>query len=295
MDNWDSIIKPITQDMIRGKEAVPFFVDKAEKKTNIKTMRKFHNSIKKYSYDKYANNVDWLLEIAGGRLGDLHKWINASVSNVVVTDIDREALQIGRERYDSLTSKPKTKVYELVANAKEDLKSILKTEKLAKDYNVVACQFGIHFFFENEKTLDQFIENVDNNLASKGYFIATALDGKQVFDLIEKNRMSTGQTLDLNTSGGNTVFSVKKLYNGKKFLGIGGEIAVYVESIGGVRNEYLVDFTILKNKFKKKGYKIVECTSFDKFYKGFLENNIEMTEVEKKYSFMNNLFVVQKK
>lgn len=293
IDNWDTIIKPITENMITGKETVPFFVDKAEKKTNIKAMRRFHNYIKNYSYETYANDVDWLLEIAGGRLGDLHKWINAKIKNVVVTDIDREALQIGRERYDSLTKKPKTKVFEIIADAKENIQEILKSEKLAKSFDVIACQFAIHFFFENEKILDKFISNVDDNLKKGGYFIASALDGKQVFDLIEKNRMSTGQTLDLNTNNGQTVFSFKKLFTGRKFLSLEGEIAVFVESIGGLRNEYLVDFTLLKNKFRKKGYKVIECTPFEKFYKDFSEIN-ELSDVEKIYSFMGILIIFQK-
>ena len=55
-------------------------------------MRKFHNSIKKGLYDKYANGVSNLLEIAVGKGGDLSKWNGNNIKHVVGYDIDEKSI-----------------------------------------------------------------------------------------------------------------------------------------------------------------------------------------------------------
>ena len=51
-------------------------------------------------------------------------------------------------------------------------------------FDVVSCQFSIHYFFENEDTLSTFLMNVSENLREGGKFIGTCLNGNRVFNAL---------------------------------------------------------------------------------------------------------------
>ena len=45
-----------------------------------------------------------------------------------------------------------------------------------KGFNLVSCQFSIHYFFESVIKLNMFLKNVSENLTTDGVFIGTCLD-----------------------------------------------------------------------------------------------------------------------
>ena len=49
------------------------------------------------------------------------------------------------------------------------------------------CQFSIHYFFKNQESLNNLLSNVSILLKEGGKFIATCLDGKEVFDRLRVN------------------------------------------------------------------------------------------------------------
>ena len=55
------------------------------------------------------------------------------------------------------------------------------------NFNVVCCQFGIHYFFESEKTVDNIINTLDKNLENNGYFIITFLDDQKINNLFNND------------------------------------------------------------------------------------------------------------
>ena len=83
-------------------------------------------------------------------------------------------------------------------------------------FDMVSCQFAIHYFFETEEKLKGFMANIRDNLRHGGVFITTFMDGNTVEKLIRekgKNGLVEGRKLDgkvvvwairrirLNTSG----------------------------------------------------------------------------------------------
>ena len=57
---------------------------------------------------------------------------------------------------------------------------------IGKDgFNVVSCQFAIHYFFENQETLYTFLQNVSENCREGGYFIGTSYDGRHIFNALK--------------------------------------------------------------------------------------------------------------
>jgi hypothetical protein len=58
--------------------------------------------------------------------------------------------------------------------------------------DVAACMFALHYFFENQVTLDGFIKNLSETVKIGGLFIGCCFDGDKVFNLlrgVEKGRL----------------------------------------------------------------------------------------------------------
>jgi SAM-dependent methyltransferase len=179
-------------------------------------------------------------------------------------------------------------------------------------FDVISCQFAIHYFFENETTLDNFIFNISNNLKHGGYFIGTCLDGyaiKQKLSNIKKNESIQG------TRDGRVLWNIKKLYEKNDTMKLGEQIEIFMESIGKPIKEFLVDFNLLKTKMNEKGIDVLrpeDCFKFgidksiDSFKASYLKvlsstdssqlakDIRKMSDEEKEYSFLNSWFIFRK-
>ena len=170
-------------------------------------------------------------------------------------------------------------------------------------FDVVNCQFALHYFFKDEGTLTTFCENVDNLLKDGGHFIGTCFDGVEVnkkFESGNKKRIE-------GEISGNVVWRIDKAYDTFENQKCGLAIDVFVESIGQSRREYLVDMKYFRQKFKKVNpdIELIEQYSFaSKFKEKFRvkngQNRKEVTmesqeEALRQYSGMNIGFIFKKK
>ena len=174
-----------------------------------------------------------------------------------------------------------------MGDAGKNLSSKFTKAKLrVSNFDVINCQFAMHYFMKNKVTFNNFINNVDRYLKKNGFLIATAFDGLSIFNLLKKNNYIE------YTNKNKTLFKIEKLYKNGKLNGYGKEIDVYIESIG-TNLEYLLNFDFLTDELEKRGFTLIESNTFDKFYKP--TNQINMSEVEKQFSFLYRYFVFQKK
>lgn len=174
------------------------------------------------------------------------------------------------------------------------LKTILPTNGL---FDVCSCQFALHYFFKNEKTLKAFLTNVYNTCKIGGYFIGCCFDGKKVFDL----PVSQMEILD---DDGNRIFLLKKGYTKQSFPNsaesIGLKISVFQESINSLVDEYLVNFEYLESIMELYGFFPVENTELFGSHKLFQDiyqtvQDQQLSQDEKEISFLNRIFIFQKK
>lgn len=289
--NINSVLNPVTEKMIRGKEKLPFFIKDADKNSSIKNMRKFHNHIKSKLYKKYAKKN--LLEIAAGKFGDLRKWIKSDIKNVYAIDIDKTAIDEGLIRVQQLRDQGVTKIPEIktgVFNVKTDK---WKLDAKKNSFDTVSIMFAIHFFLESPDTFERFVNNIDKYIKPKGYVMITTSDGKKVYDLLHSEKIQKGETLDLKKNN-KTVFSIKKDCECQTFADTGQQVAVFVESIGSYHKEYLVNFKYLIDVFLKHKYTLIQDKSFEEYYKKW-DSDKKLSSAEKTFSFLNKAIVFQKK
>lgn len=159
-------------------------------------------------------------------------------------------------------------------------------------FDLVSCQFAVHYFFKNIETLKNMLNNVSKSLKSGGRFIGTCFNG----DLIFKN------LLVLNEIGVDKLWKIKKLYSDNVFpaneTSLGYEIEVFNETIGVFIKEYLVNFDFFETIAKEYNLNLIETKNFRTYFNDSKDENYgsmkKMSEELKEYSFLNTSFIFEK-
>jgi hypothetical protein len=173
-----------------------------------------------------------------------------------------------------------------------------KTIRSKYEFDIVSCQFSVHYFFKDEISLRSFLQNVTDNLKIGGHFIGTAFDGKKIFESLKGlKRPLEGQYL------GNPFWKIERNYkisswDDEKPM-LGNEILVYIQSIGLTHPEFLINFKYFEEIAKEYGLKVVSIKSFQDLYNEAKNDDTyqyfkDMTESEKQFSFFNNQFKFEK-
>jgi len=321
-------------------------------------MKNFHNLyVKKLLIKNTTKQGDTLIDFACGKAGDLPKWINSRLSFVFGIDLSKDNLENKLNgacaRYLNARKTNKFMPYALFVNgnsaynikngnamlndkAKQITQAVFGVgqkdeDKLGKGvyrqygvgesgFNVSSCQFAIHYFLENPDTLQGIMRNIAESTKLNGYFIGTAYDGKQIFNILKKKK--TGESILINENG-KKIWELTKRYGADIFdddsSSIGYKIDVFQESINQTISEYLINFDYLSRVFEMYGFKVIdreEATHlglpegsgmFSELFMNMLEEikinkykakdygeAVNMTEYEKRISFLNRYFVYKK-
>jgi len=238
-------------------------------------MRDFHNWVKLVLISNITNfywkttkkDIVSLLDISTGRGGDLSKWKKAQISNVFAFDISEQSIlstdpenQGARERLKGLQKKGYSLNVEFEVGDASDpspelqgkMTNFLKVNKISL-FDLVSCQFALHYYFSSERSLRNVLSLVSNSLKKGGYFFGTTIDGskiKQYFEFLPE---------------GSTIFK-RKLYQIERLFpktvrspfGNKYNFTIYDTfdktnyfNTMGVSTEYLVNFDVL-NKIAKE-------------------------------------------
>lgn len=322
-----------------------------------KSMLDFHNHwVKNTSMvAKFQGKASSVFDIACGKGNDIIKYTNAKFKTIVGVDksednivnpIDGAYARLMPGPKNNFRPAPKETIIYLpmdcsklldtsyINNIADDdtksiaellwgIKNISSLEKyhgIAKrKFDMVACQFAIHYFFVNSATLETLLINIDSVLKDGGYFMGTCLDGGIVDYKFRKDNIGKGQSIRRVVDNSDRVlWNIKKDYD--KFhsdssKNFGLQIEVYMETINKRIKEYLVDFNVLKARLAKYNIHPLtqsECDemnvssssgTFKDLYEQmetsgqtnrFVDSAKKMTQAEKDYSFMNRWFIFKK-
>lgn len=255
-----------------------------------KTMRKFHNSVKRdlitevvQIFPKEENLK--LMDISVGRGGDIDKWNSSNIKQVYGIDPSETSIKEARERYESGKSK-NPKEYGYIApnkNYKFDVLKITDTDaslSLMKEYenkfNIVSCQFTLHYFFENEKMLENAIKTVSTVLKTGGYFIGTVIVGNRI------KEMDTKQVKIEFVGNDSYRFKLKDTEDSGNYFTLEDKL------------EYFVDFDYFERLCNEYGLVLIQRVEFGDLYKKWNKNKGKMTDYEYSVSSMYDRFIFEK-
>ena len=332
---WYTIHHPITAEMLSGKQPLGEINDVYYNKNinNATTeLRSFHNYVKSVVIKSVTDQPGKiLLDLAVGKAGDLHKWIESKLSFVFGIDLSSDNINNKANgacaRYVNMRQQKKrvrmpnaifvkgdtsknirdgrafdNELYKKIADgvfgniSREEANSIgrglgLVWSKGKGGFDIVSCQFALHYYFKDQEICGEFLKNVAECTKIGGYFIGTCYDGELIYKAL-RDTSKLAVIIDEKK-----VWEVEKAYGDKEFkddvssLGFG--INVYQDSIDKTFKEYLVHFGFLEKLMIKYGFIKVTIEKFQVFYD---ESNIKhrMSDKIKMISDFNKYFVFEK-
>ena len=179
-------------------------------------------------------------------------------------------------------------------------------------FDVATCMFAIHYFFDSAERLDALCANVAAVLRPGGIFVGVCLDGRLVQDALAAS--SDGKTIQGHSDDGLRLrWSIERKFDEPmspiaSYDNVGRQVDVYMESIGHIVPEYLMDYFLLVKAMAKHRMLVVsesETTTmgFGKASTGLFRDVFQaekqqalypMSDSEKQYSFMNRWFMFRK-
>ena len=320
---WTSIHVPITEQMITSFVSMPpndTYEDDMYYRDDLKRCSRtfndvydFHNRIKDDLYKQNVKNEDTLLELAVGRAGDLNKWKRAKPSKVVGVDISLSNIisptQGSAVRYlndkrnhprdylppclfieGDMTEYPlfeQEDSYMNILNGKETGSTeYLKEFEGLTSFDVISCQFALHYACESEEKFRNFAKNLQKY--GKGLFFGTCSDGKSIYSILS-GKKSHLFGVDKQVCG-----EYSKQYDDHETWPeeFGMPVKVFLESFDRPAIEYLVPFEKVVKILEEHGYELLETKSFSELYTS--QTNIVLTEEQQSFSFLNRSFVFKR-
>jgi len=241
-------------------------------KNMFKTMRFLHNRIKENLIYRVSRNIGkdkQLLDISVGNGGDIIKWDKADINTVYGIDPNSIRVDEANKRFIDLKEK---KVINKGRNYTFEVLGIVDNE-IRPGFDIVSCQFTMHYFFENDDKLERMVEHVSKSLKIGGYFIGTTLIGDRI-----KKFDSKKYSKYINLIRNDISYTMK-------FLGE----TMYNEEL----LEYYVDFNKLIKICKKYNLELEEIKEFKELHKLF--NDVKLREYEAEISKLSSSFIFIKK
>jgi len=179
----------------------------------------------------------------------------------------------------------------------------------ADKFDAITCLFAIHYFFENKKKLEGFLNNVSSNLKVGGIFIATFMDGGSVEKIIEDEGGRIAEGRKVVEDGSIPIWAIiKRFENDDDYYN--RKVDIFIENTQRLIPEYLVNYEFLVKKALEFDLEVVESElyskTFDKFKsvvnvdedkqsgvdKIILE--LDKQDVQKRFSFLNRWAIFKK-
>ena len=219
--------------------------------TKIQELRDFNNWIKNSLINLFCPVNSNVLDICGGRGGDIRKYRFKKVNNYVLFDNADLSIKEANIRIGKLDEKTKAKNY-ITGVADCFVDNIIK--KIPKDlyFDFVSCQFAIHYAFGDKSHIKRLFENMTKRLKKGGILVGTTVDDKKLFERLKKSSSLTF---------GNSLYNVR-FEQKENFKTIGTKYYFTLTEAVPDIPEYLVRFKLLEKVAEKYGLKLLYKKSF---------------------------------
>ena len=273
-----------------------------EKNNLAKPLREFNNYIKSniiytYCFPKNNNIKLDVLDIGCGKGGDINKFYHAQVKSCIGIDKDSNGIYAAADgaisRYMKLKSKfpnypkmsftvadasrllnyedqLKTNTNMVDQNKKMLIETFGETEtsKNYKTFDVINCQFAVHYFFENDLTWNNYCQNINKYLKPGGFLLISTLDGN-LLNKSFKNSNTITKYYITDEGKKEILYEIKRNYtdtNNIKKTGLAIDILMpWINS--NYLTEYIVDPLLLsKDLLEKANMRLLDNDTFGSLY-----------------------------
>ena len=153
-----------------------------------------------------------ILDLCCGRGGDLPKYAHSDARRVVIADVSQISVEEAISRYNEMKPRPQ---YEMLAiHADCTVPGLITDSSLGKGtFDIVACQFALHYACSSPQCLEGLLSNVSDALHPGGVFIGTTLDSNEIVRRL-KATSSGFELASCNATLQNSLFKLTYMSNG---------------------------------------------------------------------------------
>lgn len=235
-----------------------------------KVVRK-HNSAVKRELLKRFPDQNIIMDLGSGKGQDLFTFKELNTKKLLLFERDMTALEELNERKYYFARNNKMPLIEIYNESLPgDIKKIINNiSTYERNIDLITCNFAFHYLVNNEKNMDEMVVFLDKMLSSRGYFLFTAFDKKDVLNLIKSYEMKweigdkyliqmpkIGNSLQIDNKTNNK----SKLDKNSLFQ----EIEVLLPCSEKLMKETLIDIYLLDKKLAKKNIIRIESNAFSK-------------------------------
>jgi SAM-dependent methyltransferase len=223
---------------------------------------------------------------------DIMKMYHARIKEYVGTDPDYDglfgALDSAKARYLSNLKKfpdfIKSVNFILADNRvlldsklqkKKILNMTIENEKLidkifsdTKKFDIINCNFAIHYLFDTENSIDALVQTIKTFLIKDGYFTCTVVDPNQLMKILNNKNIYTSMYTD-DEGSRQKFFEIIKKFEGN-YTDIPGQAVDYymawIHNEGTYATEYIVSPKYLINIMKLAGCELIDTDLFVNIY-----------------------------
>eukprot|EP01118_Nematostelium_gracile_P000365 TRINITY_DN10381_c0_g1_i1.p1 TRINITY_DN10381_c0_g1~~TRINITY_DN10381_c0_g1_i1.p1 ORF type:complete len:190 (-),score=39.02 TRINITY_DN10381_c0_g1_i1:22-591(-) len=146
------------------------------KKSSVIHLRNHNNWIKSVLFSQFVMKDDSVLDLAGGKGGDMRKWVALKIGHLVLVDIAENSVRQACDRYNEMKN-PSFPAFFMSADCwKKGFLASLPDHLKNLKFDVVSCQFAFHYAFETEERARGALYNISSRLMEGGIFVGTIPD-----------------------------------------------------------------------------------------------------------------------
>ena len=255
------------------------------KASRVLFVRSFNNWIKAVLINKYTHLLGFdysVLDLGCGRGGDLIKFFQTKVKLYVGADISEESLKNAMERLKKIKNEKyrdnfKIKCYFITEDLSEKNNHLMEKINNVFKFDLVTCNFSLHYHFQSEERVRTFLVNVVTRLCDGGYFIGTIIDDNVIVKRLRNRKYSGNTYINEKFKFGNEFYFCQ--FYQKRFKKSNGPYGIkygfYLEDSLDKRDEsgqiksvkeYLIIFEEFVKLCKEYDLYLVEKKNFVDFY-----------------------------
>lgn len=238
------------------------------KRSRIYRMRQFNNWLKSVLIALHTRPGYSVLDLCCGKGGDLNKWVESAITSYVACDVAELSVKEAANRYNSLSQAPFRPVLLVGDCFGVPLAEFVPAQSR---FDVVSCQFAVHYAFESEDRARMLLKNVTDRLNPGGFFIGTTVDANV---LVRKIRAVDGDEIS------SSVYRVKldERFATKRFARGNAYGIRYLFTLDqNVEDcpEFLVHFPTFEQLALEYDLELLMQCNFHDFYKEFTADNYD--------------------
>lgn len=298
--------------MIKKKKLIYSKGSKIKRESKLYNHRCFNNWIKSVLISDTISklkdqNPDMklsILDLGCGKGGDLNKYKASGIDNYFGIDISigqlRDAL------FRKINGDFNFPCHFIKNEAECEPEQFFNPIPKDMYFDLISAQFCIHYFFQSEKTVENFLENISRKLTKGGYFVATFPDWKVITKKMKERGKITEEDFIVYENNCFSLIIKKEDFLKQTPYGIKYGFFLDDDLVGTKRENknmkvitYVPEYLVILENFLKKaeeyGFVLEETENFHDFYASKLQVPRYFHLFKKmKFKFTNDIDLMDK-